>query len=590
MNKIEEIKKEKNGLEMEEALFRYARLGWKAIPDDDKERLKWWGIFFRKPTPGFFMMRIRIPNGITNAAQFRTIAGISTEFGKGFADITTRQQIQMRNMTIEQIPEILVRLRKVGLTTLQTGMDNIRNVVGCPVAGLHAGEVFDASPAVREFTKIFVGNREFTDLPRKFNPAITGCPDNCVHAETQDLAMTPAEKDVNGTKVLGFNVFAGGKMGSGGLRLGSNLDLFVTQEEAPATAAEIVRIFRDEGAREARNKSRLAFLIEDWGVEKFRAVLEGRLGRPLATSGTDLRKNAHSDHIGIYRQKQPGLNFVGIKVPTGRLTADQFHQFADLAERYGMGELRLAISQDVILPHVPDVRLGELIEEPLLKTFSYAPSEIMRGLVACTGREFCGLALIETKQVALDMARRLEAKIPKMDPLTMYWSGCPSACGNHLAADIGFQGAKAKVAGKIVDAAHLFLKGEKVLDAVPLDQMATLLEIMAPRLVREAKALREAPREIASGPVVAGGKRIEAEGKAVAVFDVEGTLYGVDAVCPHEGGPLEQGSVEGGCVTCPWHGYRFNLKTGACVNEPAYKVNVHEVERAGGNFVVKKDQ
>jgi nitrite reductase/ring-hydroxylating ferredoxin subunit len=275
------------------------------------------------------------------------------------------------------------------------------------------------------------------------------------------------------------------------------------------------------------------------------------------------------------------------------VSSDQFLQFADLAERYGTGELRLTIDQNVILPNVPDAQLGGLIEEPLFQIFRYDPSELMRGLVACTGREFCGLALIETKQIALEITRKLEAKIPKMEPLSMHWSGCPSACANHLAADIGFQGAKAKVAGKIVDAAHLFLKGEKVLDAVPLDQMSTLLEIMAPRLVREGKALREAPREIAdpnAPPPVMGGKRVEIDGKPVAVFEMGGEIQAIDAVCPHEGGPLEQGMVEKGCVTCPWHNYRFILKSGICVNEPSYRVNTYPVQQVGDTLVLKKEE
>ncbi len=594
MNKIESIKQDRDLLaESEKALFRYAELGWQSMTDEDKDLLKWRGIFFRRPTPGFFMMRIRIPNGMTNAAQFRMIAKISTEFGKGFADITTRQQIQIRNMTIEQVPEILASLKDVGLTTLQTGIDNIRNVVGCPVAGIHPGELFDASPVVMELTKMFVGNKEFTNLPRKFNPAITGCPDHCTHAESQDLAMTPASMEMGGSKVLGFNVLVGGKMGSGGLRIGTPLDLFAPQGEAVAIAAEIIRIFRDYGTREARNKCRASFLIDDWGTEKFRTVLEERLSCPLPPAGQDLQKDKHSDHVGIFRQKQQGLNYLGVKVPVGRMTSDQFLEFADLAEKYGTGEIRLTIDQNVILPHLPDDKLGACIQEPLLKTFPYAPSEVMRGLVACTGREFCGLALIETKQVALKVTRKLEEKIPAMEPLTMHWSGCPSACGNHLAADVGFQGAKTKVGGKIVDAAHLFIKGEKLLDAVPLDQMPDLLEIMAPRLVRERKALREATREIVdpkAPPPVVGGKRVIVEGKPVAVFESGENLYAFDAVCPHEGGPLEQGTLEHECVTCPWHNYKFNLKTGVCVNEPTLHVKTYPVVREGESYVLKKEQ
>ena len=198
MNKIEEYKKEKDGLDILPDVPRYAAEGWEAITDGDKERLKWAGVFFRKQTPGDFMMRVRMPNGVTSATQFRTLAEISAEFGKGFCDITTRQQIQLRWFKIENVPEIWRRLDMVGLVSLQTGMDNIRNVVGCPVAGLTPNELFDASPVVRQFTGIFIGKKEYTNLPRKFNVTITACKENCSHAETQDLALTPATKEING--------------------------------------------------------------------------------------------------------------------------------------------------------------------------------------------------------------------------------------------------------------------------------------------------------------------------------------------------------------------------------------------------------
>ena len=285
MNKIEEYKKEKDGLDILPEVPRYAAEGWEAITDGDKERLKWAGVFFRKQTPGNFMMRVRIPNGITSATQFRTLAEISEEFGKGFCDITTRQQIQLRWFKIENVPEIWRRLDMVGLVSLQTGMDNIRNVVGCPVAGLTPNELFDASPVVRQFTGIFVGKKEYTNLPRKFNVTITACKENCSHAETQDLALTPASKEIEGKVVNGFNVAVGGKMGSGGYRMASPLDLFVTQAEAAEMCSHVVRIFRDHGFRELRTKARLAFLIDDWGVEKFRKELERRAEPSVADRG-----------------------------------------------------------------------------------------------------------------------------------------------------------------------------------------------------------------------------------------------------------------------------------------------------------------
>ena len=268
MNKIEEYKKEKDGLEILDDMPRYAAEGWQAITEGDKERLKWAGVFFRRQTPGHFMMRLRIPNGFMSAPQLRTIGEISREFGKGFADITTRQQMQLRWFTIADVPEIWQRLAAVDLISLQTGMDNIRGVIGCPVAGLTPNELFDASPVVREFTQMFIGNKAFTNLPRKFNVTITACKEACTHAESQDLALTPAMKEIGGIELCGFNVAVGGKLGSGGFRMASPLNLFVTPEEAAALCSHIVMIFRDHGARELRTKARLGVSDRRTGVWK----------------------------------------------------------------------------------------------------------------------------------------------------------------------------------------------------------------------------------------------------------------------------------------------------------------------------------
>ncbi|PYM90233.1 MAG: ferredoxin--nitrite reductase, partial [Candidatus Rokuibacteriota bacterium] len=407
MNKIEQIKAEKGGLEVGRDIPRYAELGVEAIEEGDLERLKWWGIFFRKHTPGHFMMRIRIPNGITSAAQLRTIGRIANRVGRGIADITTRQQIQLRWIQINDVPPILEELRKVGLVTLQTGMDNIRNVVGCAVAGLTPNELFDASPVARAFTDTFVGDVAYTNLPRKFNITITGCRDNCTHAETQDLALVPATRSLGGETDHGFNVLVGGKNGSGGYRIATPLDVFVLPGEAVELSSAIVFLYRDHGSRDARNKIRLAFLLEEWGEAKFRDALEGRLGRPLERAGVDERAPAGTDHVGVFRQKQPTLSWVGLLVPVGRITGDQLAEVARLAEGYGTGEVRLTVDQNVIVPHVPDAKLGNLTAEPLLKVLRYDPSQIMRGLVSCTGIEFCNLAVIETKSRALQIARTL---------------------------------------------------------------------------------------------------------------------------------------------------------------------------------------
>jgi ferredoxin-nitrite reductase len=430
-------------------------------------------------------------NGITNAAQIRTLAEVTREFGAGFADITTRQQIQLRGFQIEQVPSIWQRLETVGLASLQTGMDNIRNVAGCPVAGLTANELFDASPVVREFTETFLRNKEFTNLPRKFNVTITGCVDGCVHAESQDLALVPAVTDVDGHDVFGFNVLVGGKMGSGGYQSARALDLFVPPDEAAALCAEITLIFRDHGSRTARNRARLAFLVDSWGTARLRTELERRSRRPLRHAGRDARGTKHVDHLGIGKQKQPGLNYVGLVVPVGRITADQLLEVARIAETYGTGDIRITTSQNVIVPNVSDARLSALVREPLLRELRHDPHPATRGLVSCTGIDFCHFALIETKDLAVKTARHLERRLPDARPFTTHWSGCPAGCGNHALADVGLLGKNIRVDGRMVDAVDVFIGGKpgpggrpgaRILEDVPCEELPDVLERVIPYL------------------------------------------------------------------------------------------------------------
>ena len=489
MNKIEALKSERDGLDVTEDLVRFAREGWRTIADDDKERLKWVGVFQRKPTPGHFMMRIRMANGILTAAQARLLGEITKGTGRNIADVTTRQQVQLRWVTIEEIPDVMARLEAAKLSSLQTGMDNIRGIVGCPATGLTPRELFDTAPIAAAFQKIFLGNKAFTNLPRKFNVTITGCVEHCTPGETQDISMTPAIAARDEQEVAGLNVAVGGKQGSGGPRFATALDAFVTPEEAAEVCAAIALIFRDHGLREARSKARLAFLVDEWGGERFRKELEARLGRALPPAARDARAAKSNDHIGIFRQREPGLNYVGLKTPVGRVRGDQLVELARVAERYGRGELRLTPSQNVLIPHIPDTLLGELTCEPLLRELPYNPSEIQRGLVSCTGTDFCNLALIDTKTRALALAREFESRIEASRPLTVRWSGCPASCGNHHTADVGLQGCKVKVNGKIVDGVHVFVggrggleprAGEKVFADVPCDELPEVLD----RLIR----------------------------------------------------------------------------------------------------------
>jgi ferredoxin-nitrite reductase len=616
MNKIEEYKREKDGLDVLRDLPRFAAEGWQSINDGDKERLKWAGVFFRRQTPGHFMMRLRIPSGLLSAMQMRTIGEISAEFGKGFADLTTRQQMQLRWFTINDVPEIWRRLRSVDLISLQTGMDNIRGIIGCPVAGLTPNELFDASSVVREFTRMFIANKAYTNLPRKFNVTITGCKESCTHAETQDIALTPAVKEIDGAEVKGFNVAVGGKMGSGGYRIASPLDVFVTPEQAAAICSHIVLIFRDHGARELRTKARLAFLIESWGVEKFRNELARRADRPLASAGKDQRAPKHTDHLGVFRQKQAGLNYVGLAVPVGRMTSEQMLQVADLAENYGNGQLRLTVGQNLIISNVPDSKLGELTNEPLLQELRYDPSEVMRGLVSCTGMDYCHFALIETKGWALKTARALEAKLGKTPPLRMHWSGCPAGCGNHATADIGLQGKNIKLNGEIVEAVDVFAGGAagcepnlpvKLMEDVPCDDLPDVIAGLAQYGAFKAlrQQLRRIPQPLPGGTVEmekeaaqppllraaeipeGAAKLVRVKSEEVAVFKHQGQLCAIQNACPHEGGQLAMGWIEADAVVCPLHGYKFDIKSGACSTDAKLKAKIFKLVAPDDGFRVE---
>ncbi len=480
-NAVEGYKASMNGdgLRILDHLPEIIARGAAALTPAEKDLLKWIGVFFRKPTPGKFMMRIRMPNGFVRSEQLRTIAELSRRLGNSVLDITTRQQIELRGFTLDTVPEIFEKLRGVDLRTLQTGIDNVRNINGCAMAGLTPHELFDASPVVHELDRIIVGskgNPEFTNLPRKFNITVTGCTDNCTHGESQDIALVPAKKAGR----IGFNVLVGGKMGSGGFTVASPLNVFVEIFQAAAVVVELVKIYRDHGPREARSKCRFAFLIEEWGVRRLRAELVVRLGRELAFQGRDMRGSTHADHLGVSSQKQANLSAVGLCIPTGRVNPEQLDELARLADVYGNGEIRLTVAQNAIIPHVPAHRVAELLEEPLLKQFSPRPSPFLRGLVACVGTDYCNLALIETKSRALALSEALHNKMGNgVNPLSIHWSGCPAGCGNHQAADIGLRGFKTRIDGKIVDAVAIYtggrtgphaVAGREILETVPCDE------------------------------------------------------------------------------------------------------------------------
>jgi NAD(P)H-dependent nitrite reductase large subunit len=497
LNKIERYKKEKDGLDVLADVPSLAQSGWQRIDEGDRERLKWAGVFFRRQTPGQFMMRVRISNGLTNADQLNVLADVSEEFGTGRLDITTRQQIQVRGFGIEHVPEIWRRLEAAGLVSLQTGMDNVRNVIGCAAAGLTSHELFDASPIVHEFTALFLKNKMFSNLPRKFNVGITGCTEHCTHSETQDLALTPAVRDIDGEEVPGFNVAVGGKMGSGGCRIASPLNIFIELERAAALCAEIVLLFRDHGGRSARNRARLAFLVDAWGTERFKREIQQRVNWTLMSAGRDARTPRGTDHLGVNPQKQRGLSYIGLAVPVGRISATEVRHVARIAGAYGNGEVRLTTGQNIIIPNIADDRLLAVLEEPLLAELKPDPPASIRGLVACTGIDYCHFSLIETKEQALRTARYLSDKLPHNRRIATHWSGCPAGCGNHAMADVGLLGKNIRVNGEVVEAVDVYIGGSggpkpragvKVLEDVPCDDLPVVLERLIPFITNKRMA------------------------------------------------------------------------------------------------------
>ncbi|MFN6246522.1 ferredoxin--nitrite reductase [Microcystis sp.] len=469
LNKFEKFKAEKDGLAIKDELDHFAQIGWEAMDKTDLEhRLKWVGVFYRPVTPGKFMMRLRVPNGIISSEQMRVLGEIVQRYGDdGNADITTRQNLQLRGIRIEDIPDIFQRLKSVGMTSVQSGMDNVRNITGSPMAGLDADELIDTRELVQKvqdmITNYGQGNYQFSNLPRKFNIAIEGGRDNSVHAEINDIAFVPAYKEGE----LGFNVVVGGFFSAKRCEAAIPMNVWVRpNQEVVDLCRGILEVYRDNGLRSNRQKSRLMWLIDEWGIEEFRTRVANHLGYPLATAAEkDAIDWEKRDHLGVFPQKQEGLSYIGLCVPVGRLFADDMLDLARIAEVYGSGELRLTVEQNVIIPNIAAENMPTLLTEPLLAKFTPNPTPLQRALVSCTGAQFCNFALIETKNKAVDLIRQLDAELNIPRGVRMHWTGCPNSCGQPQVADIGLMGTKARKDGKTVEGVDLYMGGKVGKDA-----------------------------------------------------------------------------------------------------------------------------
>jgi len=473
--RAERLKRELNPWEAYADIRRFAREGWDSVPPEwFGAYFRWWGIYTQGDGVGaiggkggegkavrHLMVRIRIPNGVLDSRQLRTIADLAEWHGRGIADITVRQNFQLHWVTLESLPEVFQALWLKDVTTMGSCGDVTRNVTGCPVAGLDADELVDASALVREATELVNGNAAFYNLPRKFKVSISGCRAWCTYPEINDIGLTAVRHPASGE--IGFAVRVGGGL-STDPHLGVKLDAFVPRAQALGVFRAIAEIFRDSDVlRQNRERARLKFLFlqDGWTAERFKAEIETRLGAPLAPGvPDDPPDDAYRDHVGIHPQRQPGYCYVGVAVLRGRLTAGQMRVAAELADRYGSGAVRTTSMQNFLIPNVRRESAQALARELEGAGFAIDASPFRRGTVACTGSEFCKLALTETKGFARGLVESLEQRLPGFDQqLRINVTGCPNSCGQHWIADLGIEGKKVKVDGAVVDAYYFCVGG-----------------------------------------------------------------------------------------------------------------------------------
>jgi ferredoxin-nitrite reductase len=478
LNKLEKIKLERHPLEVRQAIVdNYSRdlAAMDEIPGE-VERLKWVGIYPQKQGGDAFMMRVKVPGGVLNPEQAKVIGRIAADFahgpipnphfGNNFLDLTTRQDVQMHWIKMGNVPEIWRRLEDVGVTTVQACGDSARNVLCCPVSGLGREEVIDAYPVAQAISTYFTGNREYANLPRKFKMSVTGCLEDCAQAEINDIGMLPAKLE-DGT--LGFNLRVGGGL-SDGPRMASDVDVFVDPGAAVEITRGIAQVFGELGNRENRWTARMRYLVQELSPEGFREELEKRVSIPLTPAGEDLTKRYRGDHVGIHPQKEDGLFYVGLNVPVGRMSGEHFEEAGRLAEEYG-SEVRLATDQNLIITGVREERIDDLLSEPLLQRYSPNPGAFERGVVACTGSEFCRFGIVETKIRALEWAREMDQRVGDLgqEAVRMHFSGCSASCAQPQIGDIGFRGETAKKDDALVEGVDIGLGGSLGKDAAFID-------------------------------------------------------------------------------------------------------------------------
>ena len=477
LNKNEENKKFDNGLNVRQRIIDiYAKQGFDSIdPADLRGRFRWYGLYTQR-RPGidggktailepeelddrYFMLRVRIDGGQLSAAQLRVISDISVKYARGTADVTDRQNIQLHWIEIESVPAIWEALEGVGLSTTEACGDTPRVIMGCPLAGLDSDELIDATPEIAAIAEAYIGDPELSNLPRKFKSSISGCAAQCTHHEINDIAFAAVRHPETGE--IGYDLWVGGGLSTNPM-IAKRLGAFVRAGQVPEVWKAVCEVFRDYGYRRLRHRARIKFLIADWGAEKFREILEKEyLGYALPDGPAPVNVDSFMrDHVGVHRQRD-GLSYVGFAPRVGRLNGELLASIAVLAERYGSGRVRTTAEQKMVILDVPDASVPGLVAELDALGLPAAPSVFRRHMMACTGIEFCKLAIVETKARAMTLIDELERRLPGFEsPVTINVNGCPNSCARIQVADIGLKGSLVTdAAGNQVEGFQIHLGG-----------------------------------------------------------------------------------------------------------------------------------
>ncbi len=475
--KVERLKREKNPWEAWDEVRQFAREGrGSVLPEWTGTYFKWWGVYTQGDgvgvtggkggegvTSDYFMMRIGMPNGMLTAHQTHVIADLTAKYARGISDITTRQNIQLHWLTIDGLVEVVDALTEIGLSPKGACGDVVRNVTGCPLAGMDGHELLDASPLAKEIAQKLTANPEFYNLPRKFKITVTGCPIWCSYPEINDVALTALKRVKDGVEEIGYSLRVGGGL-STEPHLAVRLNAFVPQDKAYDTVKAICEIYREQDElRVSRTHARIKYLFmkHGWTAESMLAAIEAKLGYTFdpAEEGP-IADDIYRDHVGVNPQKQPGLSSIGVTVINGRLSPEQLHGLASLSEEYGDGLLRATIGQNIVLVNIPNAKTREVVEKIAALGLQVEPTVFFRGAVACTGTEFCKLAIAETKGFNKWLVGELEERLPTFDQqLRLHVTGCTNSCGQSWIADLGLEGKKMKKDGKMVDAFYFCVGG-----------------------------------------------------------------------------------------------------------------------------------